>query len=93
MRPKKIISLFSNNQTSLNDAKSYLNDENLLKKLIFYQQKSPNRLQPDFIDLARIHFIVRKRKVFNILEFGVGYSSFVMLDALKKITWIGKIFQ
>ena len=26
MRPKKIISLFSNNRTSLNDAKSYLNN-------------------------------------------------------------------
>ena len=39
---------------------------------------------PDLEDLARIHQIVRKRKCFTILEFGLGLSSIVMADALMK---------
>jgi len=35
-------------------------------------------------DLVRLHKLVRKRKVFTILEFGVGYSTIVMADAIKK---------
>jgi hypothetical protein len=39
---------------------------------------------PDLDDLARIHQLVRKRKSFTILEFGLGLSSIVMADALLK---------
>jgi hypothetical protein len=38
----------------------------------------------DFDDLARIHQLVRNRKSFTILEFGIGLSSIVMADALMK---------
>jgi hypothetical protein len=39
---------------------------------------------PDLDDLARIHKLVRTRKSFTILEFGLGLSSIVMADALMK---------
>jgi len=35
-------------------------------------------------DLARLHQTIRFRKVTSILEFGVGFSTLVMADALKK---------
>ncbi|MGI6387362.1 MAG: hypothetical protein ACOX2W_09575 [Desulfomonilia bacterium] len=61
-------------------ALEYLEREGLGKLLSPHEQRYP----PDYRDLARIHMIVRKRKIFNILEFGVGYSTIVMADALKK---------
>jgi hypothetical protein len=38
----------------------------------------------DFGDLARLHFLVRERRVVNILEFGVGKSTAIFNDALNK---------
>ena len=39
---------------------------------------------PELDDLTRLHFLVRTRKVSTILEFGVGKSTLVLADALKK---------
>jgi len=41
-------------------------------------------IPPDLDDLVRLHKIIRKRKCRTILEFGVGYSTVIMADALKK---------
>ncbi len=38
--------------------------------------------QPD--DLVRLHKLVRERRCFTALEFGVGYSTIVIADALQK---------
>ncbi len=35
-------------------------------------------------DLVRLHKVVRQRKCFTVLEFGLGYSTIVMADALRK---------
>jgi hypothetical protein len=35
-------------------------------------------------DLVRLHKTIRRRKCFTVLEFGVGYSTLVMADALEK---------
>ena len=37
---------------------------------------------PDIPDLVRIHKLVRSRKCFTVLEFGLGYSTLVIADAL-----------
>ncbi len=37
---------------------------------------------PDIEDLASLHESILKRKVLNILEFGVGYSTIIMAHAL-----------
>lgn len=39
---------------------------------------------PELDDLIRLHFLVTSRKVINILEFGVGKSTIVFADAIKK---------
>lgn len=47
----------------------------------------PNHIEsyiPDILDLARLHKLVRMRKCINVLEFGSGYSTIVIADALKK---------
>ena len=39
---------------------------------------------PEAADLARIHRLIRTRKSFTVLEFGGGYSTIVIADALRK---------
>ncbi|MDH4318040.1 MAG: hypothetical protein OEV64_06590, partial [Desulfobulbaceae bacterium] len=39
---------------------------------------------PEAGDLVRLHKLIRTRKFFTVLEFGVGYSTIVMADALRK---------
>jgi hypothetical protein len=41
-------------------------------------------IAPDLDDLVRIHRLIRKRKPFTVLEFGVGYSTMIIADALRK---------
>jgi hypothetical protein len=38
----------------------------------------------EFDDLSRLHFLVRSRKVTTVLEFGLGKSSVIFDDALKR---------
>ena len=40
--------------------------------------------EPDCDDLVRLHYIIRSRKIMTVLEFGVGWSTLVMADALLK---------
>ena len=47
--------------------------------------RTPGRaIAPDLVDLVRLHRLVRQRKVSTILEFGVGFSTLVMADALSR---------
>jgi len=39
---------------------------------------------PEPNDLVRLHKLIRSRKSFTVLEFGIGYSTLVIADALKK---------
>ncbi len=41
-------------------------------------------LPPEFDDLIRLHFLIKSRKVTTVLEYGVGYSSIVLADAILK---------
>lgn len=38
---------------------------------------------PQYNDLCRLHWIILKRKVVNVLELGSGYSTAVMADAMR----------
>ena len=65
-------------------SKQYLID-NGLEFLFELVEKSktgatPISIVPD--DLARLHKIIRKRKSFTTMEFGVGFSTFVIANAL-----------
>lgn len=49
---------------------------------------TPNYLLPIALeaeDLCRLHKLMRARKVFNVLEFGLAFLTIVMTDALEKI--------
>ncbi|HEY4524282.1 MAG TPA: hypothetical protein VJL36_00770 [Candidatus Paceibacterota bacterium] len=64
----------------------YGNVDKKIKKTIYGPvdptDKTP-RL-PELDDLTRLHFLTRKRKVLTVLEFGVGKSTIVFADAVKK---------
>jgi len=74
----------------------YWNDENLGK---YFQEKieKDNRdvydavsgavttaIPADIEDLVRLHRLIRSRKCFTVLEFGVGFSTTIIADALQK---------
>lgn len=41
-------------------------------------------LAPNLPDLARLHYLVRSRRVTTVLEFGVGRSTWALADALER---------
>ena len=80
---------FKNNK--LNKALNIKIDLNNLN----YSKQNPNayaflseynkvELQPEIDDLCRLHYLVCKRKVTTILEFGVGKSTLIFNDAMEK---------
>lgn len=66
---------------SKNEAKEILQEEGCLE---FLKHGMENELSPEWDDLARIYYLVRKRKPFKVLEFGSGYSTLIIAYALKK---------
>jgi hypothetical protein len=60
----------------------YLRAEGI-DRLIDFNAKGPEFV-PEPADLARIHRLVRTRKSLTVLELGVGYSTIVIADALRK---------
>lgn len=52
-----------------------------------YTTVDPTNTSPykaEWDDLVRLHKIVRRRRVINVLEFGCGHSSLVLADAVAK---------
>lgn len=67
------------------EASAYFRQEGLDVLLSSYLNKeSDGAVPPEVEDLARIHRLIRKRKSFTVLEFGVGFSTAVIADALQK---------
>jgi hypothetical protein len=79
----KLLKLFSSGTAEENDKKgfTYLNEEGLFLEKN-KSDKEKNAIPPHYADLARLHILIRSRKVFSILEFGLGWSTIVMADAL-----------
>ena len=54
----------------------------------FYREKNPDKkfipYPIDVGDLINLHKTILKRKIFTIMEFGLGYSTIIMADALLK---------
>jgi hypothetical protein len=86
----------------MNEHLEYLSDEGLFEPLGLDDHGNPERdphdpvnpsqkdpIPPEVDDLARLHQVLRRRKSFTVLEFGVGYSTIVIADALQKnqIEW------
>jgi hypothetical protein len=69
---------------SIEAAESYLESECILKELQTACEDEKNVIKPDFVDLARIHKLVRVQASRTELEFGSGFSTWVIADALQK---------
>ncbi len=63
-------------------AHEYLRAEGI-QELIDFSATGPG-FPPEATDLARIHRLIRSRKSLTVLELGVGYSTIVIADALRK---------
>jgi len=75
-----------NKLDTLLNLKNYGDFEKKLEHSI-YEAVDPNNKTPylpELDDLSRLHFLATTRKTITILEFGVGYSTLVLADALYK---------
>ena len=79
---KKLIDLFYENNLDkiLNFKKIYFHKKDIINDPISKNIKK--QYNPEIVDLARIYNFVKQEKPFTILEFGVGYSTIVMAQAL-----------
>ena len=81
MDPRAVADLFSTDGET--GAVEYLRSEGLLA-VLENGEADVERMRPSYPDLARLHAVVRQRRVLTVLEFGLGYSTVVMADALLK---------
>ena len=82
MTPQEISNLYSSPDE--HNSIEYLKKEGLYDLINSLNSKSQERIAPKYNDLARLHNVIRSRKVFTVLEFGLGFSTIIMADALKK---------
>jgi len=54
-----------------------------IERTVSPTQKTP--CEPEYRDLCRLHWIALSRKVLNVLEFGSGYSTVVLADAMRRL--------
>jgi hypothetical protein len=69
---------------SVEAAKNYLESQGILEDLQKLNQGSNKVIKADFVDLARIHNLVRNQASRTVLEFGSGFSTWMIADALAK---------
>lgn len=55
----------------------------LERSVVAFEEKP---FEPEYDDLCRLHYLALQRKFINILEFGSGFSTAVMADALKLLS-------
>ena len=58
-----------------------LNSNNIKPQLITVTKENKHPYEADLPDLCRLHWIVLSRKIFNVLEFGSGFSTVFMAHA------------
>jgi hypothetical protein len=72
----------------LDAAAEYFRAEGLADLVACSQSAGSNghsvAIEPDIDDLVRLHQLIRDRRAFTVLEFGTGYSTLVIADALAK---------
>ena len=52
-------------------------------KSVVLPEQNMKPISPDLLDLARLHLLISVRGCINVLEFGSGFSSLVIADALR----------
>ena len=84
MDPRQVADLFASRGSGMTRAIEYLKEQGVFEMLRSISGRDPDRIPPDYRDLARLHSAIRARKVFTVLEFGLGFSTIVMADALAR---------
>jgi len=71
---------------TLDEAEQYLVGEGLMDLLdaAVSETQAGKPIAPDLMDLARLHRMIRQKLAFTVLEFGIGYSTIAICDALEK---------
>jgi hypothetical protein len=54
-----------------------------LEKCVSAFEEKP--FEPEYSDLCRLHWIALSRKAINVLEFGSGYSTAILADAMRTL--------
>ena len=62
------------------EADQIVSKSSALEKSVSAFEEKP--FEPEYDDLCRLHWITLSRKVINILEFGSGYSTVILADAM-----------
>ena len=79
---KNITSYYlKNNLNRIFDLKKNFKNNKVSKKLTL---KSINPFIPDIEDLVILHKLIIKHKITSVMEFGAGYSTIIMADAIFK---------
>ena len=65
------------------EARNYLEQEGVLQFLYRVQGRA-GQIPQDLCDLARLYWLTRTRKVFTVLEFGVGWSTVLLAAAVRR---------
>jgi len=95
--PNQTVGLEPDRRKELEENKKYIETEGL-DKLVDFTENLDLKIgvfdnasgdlnvsyPPEASDLVRLHKLIRKRKCFTVLEFGLGYSTLIMADALSK---------
>lgn len=82
MRPSEIAALFVGDNAN-KEAEEYLKSEGCPSFLYSQEGQKTRRFMPNVADLARLHKVVRSRKVITSLEFGTGYSTTAISLAIR----------
>lgn len=75
---------------SISQIATYWEKENLGRYFSAANEQAGKAIPIDKGDLVRLHQLIRKRKSFTVLEFGVGFSTVIIADALSKnkVDWL-----
>ena len=76
---------------SLEADKISTNNNDLERSVSAFEEKP---YEPEYDDLCRLHYIALSRKCLNVLEFGSGFSTAILADAmriLKKVLLITQL--
>lgn len=85
MDAHEISQLYPEGDAGEAEAKAHLDGVGLLEPIDEAARAQGERIQPKYRDLARLHRMVTARNPLAVLEFGVGFSTLVLADALARV--------
>lgn len=74
---------YKNKLNKLFNSKEIVFNQKSYKFDYIFKNNNKKAYPPEIIDLIRLHYIIRLRKITTILELGIGYSTLVMSHAIE----------